>query len=191
MKPPSKLNSTDVFSTLYNTIESNLALGVFPGLIIINPRLSTELWVDNTDCPHEPHTHLLTFDLRHTNEKSCHIWGTPNLLEIENPLSHLEYENYVYLTIKRIGHNPLFNARRNPVFKLRNIEAIVSCGTLYFRVYTQRLHDPYCTLPLPKNLENYSLGPNIKFISLKPYEQKYHSLPIVQDCCWVFTYKFV
>lgn len=182
-------NPIDTFIHWYWTITEAVAQAPYPGLILIEPRLTIILPVNSIGVGDSKRNHFLSFELRVVEGLRPTIWNNLNPLEVENPLTLREGVTKVKLVHRCIVEHALFGFEPSSTLRVRNIEVpLIDCARR-FKIVTTRPHDPFCKLPLPRFLEDYDLSSNIRAVSYHRLDFKYHASIVDLSCAWEFTFE--
>lgn len=190
VKLPLDREPTDVFTELYWTIEANVERQIYPGLVVIEPRLVTALQLNFPGLPSRRPKHFLTFGLRLVGAGAHRIWGGLSHLEVENPFTLRESATRAKLVYNYLRGHALFGLNSRSVLQVRSVEVVLTSGSSTFTIFATRPNDPRCRLPLPRRLEEYDLAPNIRLTSFNLHQSRYHSSITDLICFWTFTFSF-
>lgn len=179
----------DTFIHWYWTINEAIAQAPYPGLVLIEPRLTVILPVTPIGIGESKRNHFLSFELRVVEGLRPTIWNNLNPLEAENPLTLREGATKVKLVHRCLTKHSLFGFERSSALRVRNIEVpLIDCARR-FKIIATRSYDPFCKLPLPRFLEDYDLAHNIRAVSYHKLDYKYHAAIVDLSCAWEFTFE--
>ncbi|KAJ0172495.1 hypothetical protein K1T71_011634 [Dendrolimus kikuchii] len=114
---PKGSNPYQTFITWYNSLCSAIEQAPYPGLILIEPRLSLVIPISSGGIPGFTVNYFLSFELRTLEGARPTIWNAPNLLVLENPITSAECMDKVREIYSNIERHALFGLTNDAVLK--------------------------------------------------------------------------